>query len=103
MPVQATPPYLVESVPGCPYCDLGHRWIVIGPDGVTVGASFNHEDRANTQAAEMNDAYAAGVMAVRRELNRAVGAFAEDDSKGAGELIDVIEPFLLRDEEVSQE
>lgn len=41
------------------------------------------------------DEYQRGRTAVRRELTDAVHAFNRDDSMGLGQLIEVIDPFLL--------
>lgn len=41
------------------------------------------------------EAHQAGRQAVRAELTHAVEKFSDDDSMGLGQLIDVIDPFLL--------
>ncbi len=44
---------------------------------------------------QIAEAEAEGRLAVRQELTEAVRRFSEDDSMGIGQLIEVIEPWLL--------
>ena len=56
-----TEPYtvVVENL-GCPHCNRGRTWTVLGPDGVAGSTSYEDVADAHSEAAMKNAAYHKG-------------------------------------------
>jgi hypothetical protein len=93
-------PYTVEEVPGCYCCNRGGGFDVIGPNGARTGPWFAKQVEAEEIVEALNAARAAGALSVRLSLHAAVQTFSHDDSKGMGHMVDVLEPFMLSDDEI---
>lgn len=62
-----TAPYTVEKQFSCNHCggSLGRSFVVIGPDDVPLGATYDDEADADELASALNAAYTAGRESAR--------------------------------------
>lgn len=64
----APQPFRVEvDHGGCEHCAAGKTWTVVGPDDVALSRSYEESDEAEYLCNELNDAYAFGFAAARRD------------------------------------
>lgn len=52
---------------GCTHCGRGENYVVLGPDDVAFGTTFEDRDDAEELAGMLTDAYTAGLVQGRTE------------------------------------
>jgi len=70
MPYRALP----DDSDACAHCGSGLRWLVVGPDEVALGISFENEEAAEDLADNMSRAYLAGAQDALKSLQEGADA-----------------------------